>query len=92
MVKVWDGSSKVKPFGALHGKPIVGTRPLYILKYLAESVRKSQMRCLQYMGLAAYMAGEVIFNQGDFGDHFYIILSGAVDVSVDEGKQVRPTP
>ena len=40
------------------------------------------------MGFAAYLAGEVIFKQGDFGDHFYVILSGAVDVSVDDEKQV----
>ena len=41
---------------------------------------------VQYMGFAAFMAGDVIFKQGDSGDHFYIILSGAVDVLVDEGK------
>lgn len=46
---------------------------------------------VQYMGFAAFMAGDVIFKQGDSGDHFYIILSGAVDVLVDEGKQVRCT-
>ena len=40
------------------------------------------------MGFAAYLAGEIIFKQGDSGDHFYIILSGAVDVSVDDEKQV----
>ena len=40
------------------------------------------------MGFAAYLAGEVIFRQGDYGDHFYITLSGAVDVSVEDEKQV----
>lgn len=40
------------------------------------------------MGFAAFSPGEVIFHQGDSGDHFYIILSGAVDVAVDEGNQV----
>ena len=40
------------------------------------------------MGFAAYPASSIIFRQGDFGDHFYIILSGAVDVSVDDEKQV----
>ena len=50
------------------------------------------MRGLQYMGFAAFMPGEIIFKQGDSGDHFYIILSGAVDVSVDEGQQVCSTP
>lgn len=42
------------------------------------------------MGFAAFAPGEVIFKQGDSGDHFYIILSGAVDVAVDEGNQVLP--
>ena len=43
---------------------------------------------LQYMGFASYPAGGVIFKQGDHGEHFYIILSGAVDVMVTE-KMVR---
>ena len=47
------------------------------------------MLALQYMGFAAYTAGEVIFKQGDFGDHFYIILSGAVDVAVHDGETVN---
>lgn len=50
------------------------------------------MRGLQYMGFAALLAGETIFKQGDSGEHFYIILSGAVDVSVQEDKQVCSTP
>ncbi len=37
------------------------------------------------MGFAAFAAEDIIFKQGDFGDHFYIILSGAVDVMVKEG-------
>lgn len=42
---------------------------------------------MQYMGLASYMPNDIIFKQGDFGDQFYIILSGAVDVLVaDEDK------
>lgn len=40
---------------------------------------------LQYMGFASFAAGDTIFKQGDYGDHFYIILSGAVDVMVREG-------
>ena len=47
---------------------------------------------MQHMGFAAFDAGEVIFRQGDTGEHFYIILTGAVDVSVndagDAGEQV----
>ena len=39
---------------------------------------------LQYMGFASFAAGDTIFKQGDYGDHFYIILSGAVDVMVRE--------
>lgn len=50
------------------------------------------MRGLQYMGFAAFMAGETIFKQGDSGEHFYIILSGAVDVAVQEGTEVCSTP
>lgn len=38
------------------------------------------------------MAGEVIFKQGDSGDHFYIILSGAVNVAVNQEKQVPAAP
>ena len=34
------------------------------------------------MGFASFGANETIFKQGDMGEHFYIILSGAVDVSV----------
>ena len=46
---------------------------------------------MQYMGFASYAAGECIFKQGDTGEHFYIILSGAVAVSVytDEETKVR---
>lgn len=47
---------------------------------------------VQYMGFAAFRAGEIIFKQGDLGEHFYIILSGAVDVSVEEGQEVSFTP
>ena len=47
---------------------------------------------MQYIGFASYGAGDIIFKQGDTGEHFYIILSGAVDVSVytDEETRVRP--
>jgi len=38
------------------------------------------------MGFASFAAGDTIFKQGDYGDHFYIILSGAVDVMVREGN------
>lgn len=46
---------------------------------------------MQYMGFASFGAGECIFKQGDTGEHFYIILSGAVTVSVytDEDIKVR---
>ena len=47
---------------------------------------------MQHMGFAAFDADEVIFRQGDTGEHFYIILTGAVDVAVndagDAGEQV----
>lgn len=51
-----------------------------------------QLYGLQYMGFASYLAGEVIFRQGDSGDHFYIILSGAVNVAVNQEKQVPDPP
>lgn len=37
------------------------------------------------MSFAYYAAGEVIFRQGDTGENFYIILSGIVDVLVNDG-------
>jgi hypothetical protein len=49
---------------------------------------------LQYMGFAAFAAGATIFKQGDTGEHFYIILTGAVDVSVhdDDPEKVNFAP
>lgn len=51
----------------------------------------SHVCLLQYMGHAAFAAGETIFKQGDTGEHFYIILTGAVDVSVhdDDAEKVN---
>lgn len=43
------------------------------------------MCCLQHMSFAYFPAGETIFRQGDTGEHFYIILSGIVDVLVNDG-------
>ena len=43
---------------------------------------------MQYMGFASFMPGDVVFNQGDTGEHFYIILSGAVDVLVCEDEDI----
>lgn len=40
---------------------------------------------LQHMSFAYFAAGDVIFRQGDTGEHFYIILSGIVDVLVNDG-------
>lgn len=37
------------------------------------------------MSFAYFPAGETIFRQGDTGEHFYIILSGIVDVLVNDG-------
>ena len=37
------------------------------------------------MSFAYFSAGETIFRQGDTGEHFYIILSGIVDVLVNDG-------
>ena len=42
---------------------------------------------VQYMGFASFSPGDTVFNQGDTGDHFYIILSGAVDVLVCEDEE-----
>lgn len=92
MVKIWNGSAKAKPAGALQGKPR-RDRPGLHTAHLTRSACNShccQNAYLQYMGFAAFAPGEVIFKQGDSGDHFYIILSGAVDVAVDEGNQVLP--
>lgn len=46
----------------------------------------SAVVAVQYMGFASFAPGDTIFKQGDHGDHFYIILSGAVDVMVREGN------
>ena len=43
---------------------------------------------LQYMGFASFVANDIIFQQGDTGQHFYIILSGAVEVSVYDDEEV----
>lgn len=37
------------------------------------------------MSFAYFSAGDVIFRQGDTGEHFYIILSGVVNVLVNDG-------
>ena len=37
------------------------------------------------MTFAYYAAGDVIFRQNDTGENFYIILSGIVDVLVNDG-------
>ena len=44
------------------------------------------------MGFASYGADETIFKQGDMGEHFYIILSGAVSVSVHDDDPEKVTP
>ena len=43
------------------------------------------------MGFASYEADETIFKQGDMGEHFYIILSGAVSVSVHDDDPEKVT-
>ena len=38
-----------------------------------------------------FSAGETIFNYGDFGNKFYIILKGKVEIKVPEqGVKVKP--
>lgn len=44
---------------------------------------------MQYISFASFGAGDVIFKQGDTGEHFYIILSGAVDVSVYTNEETK---
>ena len=42
------------------------------------------------MALEKYPAGTVIVRQGDVGDKFYLIRSGAAKVTVDDGSGPRP--
>ncbi|DBB02473.1 hypothetical protein WJX82_005804 [Trebouxia sp. C0006] len=53
-------------------------------KYGVDMPRAVRLELCKYMGFAAFAAGETIFKQGDTGEHFYIILTGAVDVSVHD--------
>ncbi|KAA6420636.1 MAG: Cyclic nucleotide-binding domain containing [Trebouxia sp. A1-2] len=53
-------------------------------KYGVDMPRAVRLELCKYMGHAAFAAGETIFKQGDTGEHFYIILTGAVDVSVHD--------
>ncbi len=43
------------------------------------------------MAFASFEATDTIFKQGDMGEHFYIILSGAVDVSVHDDDTTKVT-
>ncbi|KAL3130956.1 Rap guanine nucleotide exchange factor-like 1 [Trebouxia sp. C0009 RCD-2024] len=61
-------------------------------KYGMDLPKPSRLELCKYMGFASYLAGEVILKQGDSGDHFYIILSGAVNVAVNQEKQVTDPP
>ncbi|KAL0037517.1 hypothetical protein WJX77_000810 [Trebouxia sp. C0004] len=58
-------------------------------KYGVDMPRVVRLELCKYVGFAAFAAGETIFKQGDTGEHFYIILTGAVDVSVhdDDAEQ-----
>ncbi|DBA83984.1 TPA: Rap guanine nucleotide exchange factor-like 1 [Trebouxia sp. C0004] len=55
-------------------------------KYGLELPTPARLELCMYMGFASFAAGDTIFKQGEYGDHFYIILSGAVDVMVREGN------
>ncbi|KAL0028776.1 hypothetical protein WJX79_006703 [Trebouxia sp. C0005] len=55
-------------------------------KYGLDLPTPARLELCMYMGFASFAPGDTIFKQGDHGDHFYIILSGAVDVMVREGN------
>ncbi len=73
---------------------VVACYALHSLVRTTEQAIGSTVCLLQYMGFAAFAAGETIFKQGDNGEHFYIILTGAVDVSVhdDDAEKVTLCP
>ncbi len=76
------------------GFHVVAYYALHSLFCTTEQAVSNTVCLLQYMGFAAFAAGETIFKQGDTGEHFYIILTGAVDVSVhdDDAEKVNFVP
>lgn len=57
--------------------------------FATQAFAQQKPYAMQYIGFASFGAGDVIFKQGDTGEHFYIILSGAVDVSVYTNEETK---
>ncbi len=55
---------------------------LVLARYRTESAEAEARRAIR-----RYEAGEVIFRQGREGRHFYVVKSGAVEVSREEGDE-----
>ncbi|XRB16205.1 cyclic nucleotide-binding domain-containing protein [Pseudoscourfieldia marina] len=54
--------------------------PDFFGKFRSPASRRALCSLLRH---ETYSRGDVIFHQGDFGEHFYIILSGRVSVTMD---------
>jgi cAMP-dependent protein kinase regulator len=55
-----------------------------LLRGLAPDLREVVVQALS--GPMIYNAGDIIFNQNDIGDNFYLIQSGSVDVTIKRGN------
>lgn len=54
-----------------------------------EKTKEVHMSCCQVMGLEEFPAETAIFNYGDIGDSFYVILKGSVAVQIPTKKIVK---
>lgn len=63
----------------------------WLLEWLfARDITMMDVQRTTQLKRAHYRAGEIIFHQGDLGDHFYIIQSGEVEIlQTDDGNAER---
>ncbi|MCG8325766.1 MAG: Crp/Fnr family transcriptional regulator [Thiotrichales bacterium] len=43
-------------------------------------------------GIIKYSSGDVIFDEGDYGDHMYVLVEGSVDISVADKVMLTAGP
>ena len=53
---------------------------LKILKFFIKFDQKTRLYLLKKSNLQEFKPGQIIFNQGDFGNYMYVVLKGAVNV------------
>lgn len=68
--------------------------PVFFAKFRNPLSRRALCRVMQH---SVFQRGDVIFQQGDVGEHFYIVLSGRVSVTIDASRAASldggpPTP